>query len=233
MSVKLSTPPAPVFYPESDGKPMAENTLQFDWITLLAGELREMYDGRDDVFVAGDLFWYPVEGEPTIVQAPDVFVAFGRPPGYRGSYKQWEEDGIAPQVDFEVRSPGNDDAHLADKFAFYQRHGVEEYYLIDPFANVVEGWKRRGQRLIKIRIMNGWESPRLGIRFEMAPDELNVYAPNGRKFVQREERVREIMAETKRREMELRGQLRAERKAKEALAAKLREMGVDPDRLLP
>ena len=26
--------------------------------------------------------------------------AFGRPKGYRGSYKQWEEDGIAPQVGF-------------------------------------------------------------------------------------------------------------------------------------
>ena len=59
------------------------------------------------MFVAGDLLWYPVEGKPSIRTAPDVMVVFGRPKGDRGSYKQWEEDGIAPQVVFEVLSPGN------------------------------------------------------------------------------------------------------------------------------
>ncbi|NEX15989.1 MAG: hypothetical protein C1943_04960 [Halochromatium sp.] len=29
--------------------------------------------------------------------APDLFVVFGRPKGRRGSYRQWEEDGIAPR----------------------------------------------------------------------------------------------------------------------------------------
>ena len=36
-----------------------------------------------------------------------AMVVFGRPKGYRGSYRQWEEGGIAPQVVFEILSPGN------------------------------------------------------------------------------------------------------------------------------
>jgi hypothetical protein len=33
------------------------------------------------VVVAADNFWYPVEGEPQTVFAPDVYVVFGRPKG--------------------------------------------------------------------------------------------------------------------------------------------------------
>src|SRR5437016_2428062 len=96
-----------VEYPDSDGQPMADNTLQYEYITLIKGGLDIVFADVADVFVAGDLLWYAVEGEPTIRQAPDVLVAFGRPKGYRGSYRQWEEDNIPPQVVFEILSPGN------------------------------------------------------------------------------------------------------------------------------
>jgi Uma2 family endonuclease len=110
MSV-LTPPPAPqrgpVHYPDSDGQPMSDNTLQFQWIVTLQGGLDDLFRDRPDVFVAGDLLWYPVEGAPEIRTAPDALVAFGRPNGYRGSYRQWEEGSVAPQVVFEVLSPGN------------------------------------------------------------------------------------------------------------------------------
>ena len=66
-----------IHYPDSDGKPMADNTKQFRWIQLYKGNLDVLFAPRDDVFVAGDLLWYPVQGQPKIRQAPDVFVAFG------------------------------------------------------------------------------------------------------------------------------------------------------------
>src|SRR4051794_37273733 len=47
-------------YPESDGEPMAENTVQYDWITTIKGGLDVVFRHAPDVFVAGDLFWYPV-----------------------------------------------------------------------------------------------------------------------------------------------------------------------------
>src|SRR5437868_15431503 len=85
-------------YPDSDGQPLSDNTLQFQWIVTIQGNLDALYRDDQNVFVAGDLLWYAVAGQPTIRTAPDALVAFGRPKGYRGSYKQWQEGGIAPQV---------------------------------------------------------------------------------------------------------------------------------------
>ena len=80
-----------IVYPETDGKPMAENTVQFRWIVTLEGGLDSVFPADPNVFVAGDLFWYPVEGHPEIVVAPDTLVVFGRPKGDRRSYLQWKE----------------------------------------------------------------------------------------------------------------------------------------------
>jgi Uma2 family endonuclease len=91
-----------IIYPESDGKPIADNTKQFELIVEIKKGLNLLFINNPQVFVAGDLFWYPVEGQSKIVTAPDVMVAVGRPKGDRGSYKQWEEDNIAPQVVFEI-----------------------------------------------------------------------------------------------------------------------------------
>ena len=82
-------------YPDSDGEPMAENTLQFTWIVVIKDGFEALFRQNPNVFVAGDLLWYAVEGDPAIRNAPDALFAFGRPKGRRGSYKQWEEDGIA------------------------------------------------------------------------------------------------------------------------------------------
>ena len=90
-------PKQTIVYPDSDGQPMAENTIQFRWIVTIREGIERIYY-RANVFIAGDLFWYPVEGHPEIRLAPDVLVAFGRPKGERGSYMQWIEGGIAPQV---------------------------------------------------------------------------------------------------------------------------------------
>src|SRR3954464_12681789 len=86
-----------VVYPHTDGKPIAENTLQFEWIVKIKGGLDHLLAEDPNVFVARDLFWYPAEGRPDIVTAPDAMVAFGRPKGHRMSYQQWEEGGVAPQ----------------------------------------------------------------------------------------------------------------------------------------
>jgi hypothetical protein len=51
-----------------------------------------IFKDDENVFVAGDLLWYPVEGKPNISQAPDVMVAFGTPKGSSKSYKQWLEN---------------------------------------------------------------------------------------------------------------------------------------------
>jgi Uma2 family endonuclease len=228
---------------------MAENTLQFQWIVTIEGNLDAMYPAAADVFVAGDLFWYPVQGEPAIRVAPDVLVAFGRPKGHRLSYRQWVEGGVAPQVVFEILSPGNTDPEMDEKFAFYDSYGVEEYYVYDPDGRALEGWRRVGGQLHGIPVMHGWVSPRLGITFDLSGDELVIFGPDGRRFLtfmelsqradqeRRDKELAEQRAEQERRDKELAEQraeqerLRAEesRRRAEGLAAQLRALGIEPN----
>jgi Uma2 family endonuclease len=170
-------------YPESDGKPMADNTKQFHWITVIKQNLDWLFAQDPQVFIAGDLFWYPVEGRPDIVTAPDVLVVFGRPKGDRGSYKQWEENNIAPQVVFEILSPSNSKTEMEKKLIFYDRYGVDEYYIYDPDRQQLEGWLRGdNDSLENIPTIFNWVSPRLGIRFEQSEQELKLYRPDGTPF---------------------------------------------------
>jgi Uma2 family endonuclease len=229
--------PQTIVYPDSDGKRMADNTLQFRWIVTIKEGIDALYHDDPDVFVAGDLLWYPVEGEPKIRIAPDVLIAFGRPKGERGSYMQWVEGGIAPQVVFEILSPGNRLVELMRKFRFYQKYGVEEYYVYDPDRGLLDGWLRTGRRLKAIRKMAGFISPRLQIRFEPGggPDNLVIIRPDGNPFltfgqlmVQFEAERQRTEAERQRTEAE-RQRADSEHKRAERYLAKLRELGLETE----
>jgi Uma2 family endonuclease len=233
----------PIVYPESDGKPIAENTKQFDYITTIKWGVEALFRDDPSVFIAGDLLWYPVEGHPEITTAPDTMVVFGRPKGPRRSYLQWEEGGIGPQVVFEVLSPSNTTAEMARKLEFYERHGVEEYYVYDPDRGRLRGWLREHDgELEAVESMHGWVSPRLGVRFELEDGELLLYRPDGERFAsylelvtQRErahqlaEQERERAEQERERAEQERERAEQERRRVDRLAERLRSLGVDPD----
>lgn len=172
-----------IIYPDSDGQPMADNTKQFSWIVLLKENLECLFADNPNVFVAGDLLWYPVEGKPDIRIAPDILVALGRPKGDRGSYRQWLENNQPPQVVFEILSPGNRLKEMNKKRDFYDFYGVEEYYVYDPERQDLVGFERREGKLTVIDEIEHWTSPRLGIRFELTAEDLTVYYPDDRPFL--------------------------------------------------
>jgi Uma2 family endonuclease len=185
MALNLIPPeiPAPVQYPSSDGKRMAENTQQLRWITTIYGNLCALYRDDPNVFVAGDNLWYPVEGHPEICYAPDVYVVFGRPKGDRPSYKQWQENGVPLHVVFEILSPANTAEEMIEKFHFYEDHGVEEYYIYNPDTNHLYAYQRGREALVRVRNITEFRSPRLGIRFEMHDPEMVVHGPDGTPFL--------------------------------------------------
>ena len=243
--VQLQQPSQPaVIYPDSDGKPMADNTKQFRWIVVIQQNLEWLFADNPNVFVAGDLLWYPTEGDNKKRTAPDVMVVLGRPKGDRGSYRQWEEENIAPQIVFEILSPGNRRAEMNRKLLFYDRFGVEEYYLYDPEKNKLSGWLRREGFLDVIETMADWVSPQLQIKFDISGDELQIFRPDGQKFLSYVEISQKAEEESQRAENERRKaeneRQRAEnerQRAKEAeakanrLAEKLRELGIDPEKV--
>jgi len=237
-------------YPDSDGAPMAENTLQFDWIVKIKENLEILFSDQPEVFVAGDLFWYPVpDRRISGPMAPDAMVVFGRPKGPRGSYKQWMEAGVAPQVVFEVLSPSNSARDLKDKLDFYQTYGVDEYYVYDPDANRLEVWLRQDDQLRPMSHINGWTSPGLGIRFRLDKDSLTIFYPDGRPFLSPVELARSMQQAEQRAAQEKERAEQAAQRAEQAeqraeqliqraehegqraarLAERLRALGIDPD----
>ena len=238
-----------IIYPCSDGQPMADSTIQYKLIVTIKEGCELLLKDDPNVFIAADLLWYPVEGRTDISQAPDVMVVFGRPKGDRRSYLQFREDNIPPQVVFEIRSFSDSQIKMNKKCSFYNRYGVEEYYLYDPQQNELTGWQRIEGMLEVIEPMEGWISPRLGVRFELGSEGLEIYRPDGQKFLsyseldeQRELERRRAEQQFQRAEQQFQraeGQFqraeeasqRAEQEAQKAerLAAKLRELNIDPD----
>lgn len=242
MTRSLATDPD-LLYPETDGLPLADNTVQFRLIVTTQGGLDALFRNVK-VFVAGDLLWYPVKGSSES-KAPDVMVVFGREKGDRRSYKQWQEDNIPPQVVFEFVSKNNTTREVEDtKFKFYRTHGVEEYYIHDPDKGTLKGWLRQGKQLQPIEDMQGWVSPRLGIRFELIDSEMQLYYPNGERFASYRELMEQREQEQQRAEQQRHRAEQAERQLaqermqreqaelrSQRLAEQLAALGIDPETL--
>jgi Uma2 family endonuclease len=244
----LHSPKPKIVYPDSDDQPIAEDPIQFQWIVKTKEGLEYVFRDNPDVYIAGDMFWYPVEGHPEICQAPDALVAFGRPKGYRGSYMQWVEGGLAPQVVFEILSPSNRPGPMVEKFKFYEKYGVEEYYIYDPYEVILTGYVRTEGELRKITETNGWTSPLLGIRFDLSGSEMGIYGPDGERFLTYQEladerdqlardrdqiaHARDQIAHARDRPVQdckhLTQELEAVRQRNERMAAQLRAMGLEP-----
>ena len=213
-----------ITYPERDGEAMADNTLQFSWIVKIKEGFEILFENDPDIFVAGDLLWYPVEGDNKICAAPDTMIVFGRPKGYRGSYRTWDEANINPQVTFEILSPGNTKQEMGKKLQFYEQHKVEEYYVYDPDHIIFSAWIRSGEKLCAVENTHGWSSPLLNVRFEIINNELQIFTPDGKKFLSPVEINQRAEAESKRADAESK-RADAEYQRAEALSDKLRKLG--------
>ncbi len=137
---------AEIYYPESDGQPMAESDLHLKEMIYLLNALEIHFHSVPNVYIAGNLLLYYAEGFPKKCVAPDVFVVKGIPRGNRGSYKLWEE-GAAPVFVIEVTSASTRGEDLGPKKELYQRLGVEEYFLHDPLGDYLEP-RLQGYRLV-------------------------------------------------------------------------------------
>jgi Uma2 family endonuclease len=126
-----------VYYPESDGQPMAETDLHREEMYDLIHALKDRYKDVEDVYVSGNLFFYYSQGDPRAVVAPDVFLVKGVAKRPRKIFKLWEE-GQAPSFVIELTSDSTRDDDLSKKKLCYERLGVEEYFLHDPYQDYLD-----------------------------------------------------------------------------------------------
>jgi hypothetical protein len=81
--------------------------------------------------VSGNLLIYPFEGNNVRHVSPDCFVVLDCEPGFRRTYKLWEE-GKPRDVVFEVTSSST--RRQDDKPAIYGEMGVKENYSSPQFS---------------------------------------------------------------------------------------------------
>jgi Uma2 family endonuclease len=207
-----------VEYPTSDGQPMAETDLHRDVIIDLILGLRRRYDDQRAVWVSGNVFLCYEEGNPKAAIAPDVLLVKGVEKRQRDNYLLWEE-GRPPNLVVEVSSRSTSRQDVRDKRAVYERIGVEEYILFDPYDEYLkprlQGFRLQGgtYQPIPPRVDGTLQSRSTGVTF----------MPEGGRLRMRDTETGELVLwpeeETKERQREAAARVAAEKRAaKEARA---------------
>ncbi len=229
-----------VFYPESDGLPMAENDAHRDLIFLMIELLRTAFPQS---YVSGDIFVYYKEGVPSKKLSPDVLLCSKGKPGAKGSFKTWEEPPIDLVIEMSSdKSNTKKKDYVRNKRLFAEQLKIPYYVIynldqekLDAFVLLRGQYKellsdqadRYYLPLLKIyiakqephilRILNGRGLPYL-TNAEKADKEAVLRFQETTRAEQESQRAEQ---ESQRAEQEA---LRADK-----MAAKLREMGINPD----
>ncbi len=213
-----------VEYPESDGQPMGETDKHILLMMYLRFALDEYFRTTERVYVGSNLMCYYVEGDPTKSVSPDVFVVRGAEKGERRIYKFWEEP--TPNFVLEISSRKTRKEDFGKKKELYAWLGVREYFVFDPEARLrapLRAFRLRGDELVEeIVSQNRVFSHELGLELVNTGQTLRLWNPATKEFLRTpaEEAAGRQAAEIARQVAETRAA---------RLAAKLRELGLDPD----
>ncbi|HUY33889.1 MAG TPA: Uma2 family endonuclease [Pirellulales bacterium] len=217
----VSTRPLPgttidPLYPETDGEPMGEGAFHLAAILHLYDALSRLFELREDVYVAADMFVYYEQGNPSAKRAPDVMVAKGVMGNHpRQSFRTWEE-GVVPAVVFEVTSKKTRDEDEKVKKIEYAMMGVAEYFLFDPeglgMESPLRGFRLRDGQYAPLPddTAGRMASRELGLTLEVEGPLLRLIDPRtGRRLMTYSELadVAEEAEEAKRRAAELEAEL--------------------------
>ena len=213
---------AEIFYPETDGMPLADGDYQFEHFMEILSLLRSFFRDRPDVAVKGNTIIYYVEGNPRLWVSPDCYVAFGVDLALlleNNNYRVWEM-GKVPDFVLEIGSPSTASNDTGDKRDLYASLGVGEYWMFDPSGGEHYGFGLRGERLVdgEYRMLDLREdadggvwghSPTLNLDLHWVDGSLRLYDPVGERWLQTpgeveaareaaEARVEELEAELRR-----------------------------------
>ena len=219
----------PIVYPEPDGSPMAESDDARNYLIYGVEALKLLLQNHPDAYVSGNLWLSYERGVPDAVVCPDVFVVFGVENRPRRSYKVWEEGGKTPDWVLEVTSSNTRNEDEERKPGIYAKMGVAEYFQYDPTGDylkpALKGRRLKGKRyqMITPEVLEDgtrcFASEVLGVELRLLPDgRLRFFNPESGEYLRTpQESERELLREKQRADI---------------LAARLRELGIDPSELL-
>jgi Uma2 family endonuclease len=218
-----------LYYPESDGEPMAETDVHIDQITDLRKALQNFYRETPSVYVSGTIMLYYEEGRTDKCVSPDLLVAKGIGRGQRRTYKVWEE-GKSPDFVMEVTSDKTYRNDLTTKYALYEQvMKVPEYFLFDPLDKNInpqlQGYQLEDGVYVPIEAQeSALYSQELELAFHVVEGMLRAYDPiAGELLMTPDELADAFRAETLARQAEAQRRQEAESEL-ERLRAELAEL---------
>ncbi|MGF1538385.1 MAG: Uma2 family endonuclease [Elainellaceae cyanobacterium] len=229
-----AAPAAPgVTFPPGDlysDEPPLESSLHLAQIILLITCLDWLWQGRDDYFAAGNLTAYfsPRQLKSEDFRGPDFFVALGVEKRPRKSWVVWEEGGQYPNIIVELLS---DSTAKTDRGLKKEIYGdifrTPDYFWFDPDSLKFEGFhlvSGEYQPIAPDEQGRRW-SHQLQLFLGVYDGKLRFFTPEGDLVPTPEEAAQAAseQLETERQRSE------TERQRAERLAAKLRELGIDPE----
>lgn len=215
------SPSTTLFYPISDGQPVAETYWHLYALLVTLEVLKQYLQGRRATVLENPFLYY-AEGFPKLRVSPDVMVIFEVEPGGRDNYKIWEEKQV-PVAIFEMTSKSTRNEDTVEKKKLYERLGVREYWLFDPkgewIKNQLLGYRLQGDRYQPIA--DGRSEP-LQLRLQVEGQLIGFYREDtGEKLLMPQE-----LADTL--ERERLAKERAEAQV-DRLKAQQRSLGIDPE----
>jgi hypothetical protein len=252
-AIETNISPSEIIYPSQDSEPVAE-TYDHLYALLTTLEVLRQHVSGQTATVLGNQFLYYSQGFPNLRVAPDVMVIFGVTPGGRDNYKIWEE-GQVPSVIFEITSKGTQEQDKIFKKMLYAQLGVQEYWLFDPKGEWIEH-QLQGYRLqtgleetfyteianqhsqvlhLQLKVegkLIGFYREETGEKLLIADELVQALQQQTQARLAAETRAQQAEAQAQQAEsraQQAEAQAAQERQRADRLAARLREMGIDPN----
>ncbi len=231
---------------ESD-EPEMESSLHYDQLALLVKTLDWLWRDRQDYFIGANLtVYYSREQLKTRgFRGPDFFLVKHTIKKPRASWVTWEEGGKYPDLIIELLSDSTAEVDRKIKKELYHEHfRTREYFWFSPDTLEFEGFSFGIEAYEPIPPNEyGWRwSQVLGLYLGVDKGQLRYITKEGRIVPTPEEDAElalmsaEDEAQKAARALQLasaeKARAEAEKTRAEALAAKLRELGIDPDSVL-
>ena len=225
--------PENVIFPPGDlysDEPPVETELHLRQIILLFKCLEWLWRDRNDFYAAGNLtiYYSPKQLKSKDFRGPDFFVVLGTERKTRKSWVVWDEDGKYPNIILEILSPKTANTDKNFKKQLYQdTFRTLDYFWFDPETLELAGFHLVDGEYQPIapNEFGYLRSQQLDLSLGICSGQLRFFTAAG-ELVPTPEEVAE--RETQRADAEAQ---RAGEEAQRAdrLAAKLRELNIDPD----
>ncbi len=235
-------------------EPEMESTLHWLQLVLLTTCLEWLWRDRKDFFIGSNLTIYfnRQQLKTRDFRGPDLFLVKGVENNEpRTSWVVWEEGGKYPDLIIELLSESTAEIDRKIKFDIYaEKFRTPEYFWFSPDTMEFAGFQLQGGSYAEIPVNeNGWRwSNELNLFLGVLNRQLRYFTAEGELVLSMEEETIQALQE-KRTAYQIakesiqeadEAKLLAEREAVRAnqeetranlLAAKLRELGIDPDKI--